>query len=81
MTLPARLHQRLDAIVHSLQTSGNARALLALGSVGIEQGRLDAYSDLNFFVIAKKGMKEALVADLAWLSSVALAQELIAEKV
>ncbi len=71
MTSPSLLLQRMKDIAHSLQSSGKARALLALGSVGTELDRLDAYSDLDFFVIAKKGMKQNLIADLSWLSSIA----------
>lgn len=62
---------RLDAIGASLQATGNALALIGLGSVGLEQERIDAYSDLDFFVIAKDGGKQAFLADLAWLSCVA----------
>ena len=71
MTSPSLLLQRLNDIARSLQSSGKARALLGLGSVGTEVGRLDAYSDLDFFVIAKNGMKQHLIDDLSWLSSIA----------
>ena len=70
MTSPALLLQRLNSIAQSLHISGNARALLGLGSVGTELDRLDEYSDLDFFVIAKKGKKEQLISDLGWLSSI-----------
>lgn len=71
MTSPSVLLQRLDSIASSLRSSGQARALLALGSVGAELGRLDEYSDLDFFVIAKKGMKQQLIDDLSWLRNIA----------
>lgn len=71
MISPSVLLQRLDAIAESLRSGGMARALLGLGSVGIELGRLDEYSDLDFFVIAKKGMKQRLIDDLSWLRSIA----------
>ncbi|MFA6469585.1 MAG: hypothetical protein WCW35_11860 [Bacteroidota bacterium] len=71
MTSPALLLQRLNDIAASLQSSGKCRALLALGSVGTELDRLDEYSDLDFFVIVKKGMKQILIDDLFWLRSVA----------
>lgn len=66
-----RLLARLDAIGDSLQATGNALALIGLGSVGLERERIDAYSDLDFFVIAKEGCKQAFLADLAWLSCLA----------
>lgn len=71
MTSPSLLLQRLNDIARSLQSSGSARALLGLGSVGTELNRLDEYSDLDFFVIAKNGMKQQLIQDLSWLSSIA----------
>ena len=64
------LLQRLDAIGHALQAGGTALALLALGSVGLEQDRLDAYSDLDFFVIVPDGASPAYLADLGWLRAV-----------
>jgi hypothetical protein len=44
-------------------------ALLALGSVGVETERLDAYSDLDFFAIVTAGSKQAFMDDLAWLAA------------
>jgi hypothetical protein len=66
----AGLLQRLDAIGQSLQGTGTALALLALGSVGLEQDRIDAYSDLDFFVLVQEGAQAAYLADLGWLSAV-----------
>lgn len=66
-----RLLTRLDAIGQSLEVTGRALALIGLGSVGVERDRLDDYSDLDFFVIAKDGSKEWLLADLTWLSRLA----------
>jgi lincosamide nucleotidyltransferase B/F len=42
---------RLDEIGQSLAHSGHALALIGLGSDGQELDRLDASSDLDFFVI------------------------------
>ncbi|NUN69185.1 MAG: hypothetical protein HUU02_05690 [Bacteroidetes bacterium] len=70
MNDPLLLLRRLDAIGASLRDSGQARALLALGSVGSETERLDEYSDLDFFVIAAPGRKQQLIDDLSWLRSV-----------
>ena len=68
---PHLLNERLDAIAQSLKATGRASALLGLGSGGNEQDRIDAYSDLDFFVIAKSGHKEFFLNDLSWLSSIA----------
>lgn len=66
-----RLLERLDGIGASLERSGKALALLALGSVGVELDRLDEYSDLDFFAIVAAGQKQAFLQDLSWLSSIA----------
>jgi hypothetical protein len=58
---------RLDAIGEALHASGNALALLGLGSVGTELDRIDAYSDLDFFAIVKPGFKTAFIENLDWL--------------
>jgi hypothetical protein len=63
------LLSRLSAIGTSLSGSGQALALIGLGSVGIESGRLDEYSDLDFFAIVENGCKDKFLDDLAWLSS------------
>jgi hypothetical protein len=65
-----QLLQRLDAIGRSLQDTGNALALLALGSVGVELERIDAYSDLDFFAVVRDGCAQAYIDDLGWLSAV-----------
>jgi lincosamide nucleotidyltransferase B/F len=64
----AQLLARLDAIGESLKNTGDALALLGLGSVGVETARLDAYSDLDFFAIVKTGCKQWFIDDLGWLS-------------
>jgi lincosamide nucleotidyltransferase B/F len=65
-----RLLERLDAIAASLRDSGNALALLALGSSGAEPERIDAYSDLDFFAVVRDGCAQAFIDDLSWLSAV-----------
>ncbi len=69
MTRPQQLLARLDAIGRSLEDSGHARALLALGSVGLETERLDAFSDLDFFVLVEDGRKARYLGNLDWLSA------------
>ena len=59
----------LDEIGQSLERSGHALALIGLGSVGVELERLDAYSDLDFFVIVEPGFKSSYLNDLSWLSA------------
>jgi lincosamide nucleotidyltransferase B/F len=64
------LIKRLDEIGQSLARSSHALALLGLGSVGVEVDRLDAYSDLDFFIIVEPGYKPAYLGDLQWLSAI-----------
>lgn len=63
------LLQRLEEIGRALEETGCALALIGLGSVGRERERLDEYSDLDFFVIARDGCKQALIENTAWLSA------------
>ena len=62
------LLKRLDEIGRSLEQSKHALALIGLGSVGEELHRLDAYSDLDFFVIVEPGHKREYIENLEWLS-------------
>jgi len=64
------LLKRLNDIGQSLERSDHALALIGLGSVGVELERLDAYSDLDFFVIVEPGYKSFYLSDLAWLSTI-----------
>jgi hypothetical protein len=66
---PERLLQRLDALAVALRQDAEALGLLALGSVGAETARLDAWSDLDFFVIVKPAAKTRYLEDLAWLAA------------
>ncbi len=67
--LPPVLAQRLDALAHSLASRDNALGLLALGSIGQETARADAWSDLDFFVIVRPGAKASYLASLNWLEA------------
>jgi len=71
MNTPETLLHRLDEIGEVLAQKPGALALIGLGSVGLEQERLDAFSDLDFFVIVKKGRKAQYLEDLSWLTEVA----------
>ncbi|WP_152541269.1 hypothetical protein [Kallotenue papyrolyticum] len=71
MASPQHLLDRLHAIGVSLATTEHALALIALGSVGVELDRLDAYSDLDFYVLAKDGYKAWFLNDLTWLNRIA----------
>ena len=66
---PARLLARLDAIGAVLRDRGDALALIGLGSVGRETERLDAFSDLDFFVVVEPGRKAAYIERLDWLAA------------
>lgn len=66
---PRVLEERLQALAHELSTRDDALALLALGSVGRELARVDAWSDLDFFVLVRPGAKRRYIADLDWLAA------------
>lgn len=66
---PQDLINRLDAIGKTLSQTTSALALFGLGSVGKELDRLDKYSDLDFFVIARNGHRTEFLEDLSWLSA------------
>ncbi len=66
---PEHLLNRLAAIGQRLESSGHALALLGLGSVGLERERLDAWSDLDFFVIVEPGHKARYLDSLDWLAA------------
>lgn len=61
---------RLQQIAVSLECTGQAEALLALGSSGLEVERLDDFSDLDFFVIVQKDAKRSFIDNLDWLSNI-----------
>ncbi len=67
---PEILQARLLSLAHELSLRDNALALLALGSVGVETHRLDAFSDLDFFVMVKDGAKARYISNLDWLAAV-----------
>lgn len=66
---PNRLLAGLDAIAATLSNRPQALALLALGSCGLETSRLDAFSDLDFFVIVQEHAKQDFITNLDWLTS------------
>ncbi|MFO1271408.1 MAG: hypothetical protein U1F50_06985 [Rubrivivax sp.] len=68
MTASERLLGRLDAIARSVAAEGDALALLGLGSVGLETGRIDEWSDLDFFVVVEPGHKARYLDRLDWLA-------------
>jgi len=68
--VPALL-SRLDAIAASLSRAPHAMALIGVGSVGTDLDRLDAHSDLDFFVIVEPGRQAAFIEDLTWLDRAA----------
>lgn len=65
-----KLLSRLEQIGESLKLSGKARALVGFGSAA-EVDRMDAYSDLDFLAVAKKGQKSGLIQNIDWLTSIA----------
>ncbi len=67
--VPGLLLARLDELGRVLADRGDALALLGLGSVGADLGRLDNHSDLDFFVIVDDGAKPGYLADIDWLEA------------
>lgn len=55
--VPRRLIQRLDDLGRVLASRGDAIALMGLGSVAADLGRLDAHSDLDFFLVVEDAAK------------------------
>lgn len=66
---PDHLLASLKAIATSLANRPQALALLALGSCGLETHRLDAFSDLDFFVIVEEHAKQDFIDNLDWLTT------------
>jgi len=66
---PSVLQDRLAALARELSARTDALALLALGSVGTETDRLDAWSDLDFFVLVSDGAKRRYIENLDWLAA------------
>jgi lincosamide nucleotidyltransferase B/F len=69
MVTKQSLQDRLAALGEALSRRDDALALLGLGSVGIETHRLDAFSDLDFFVLVKDGAKHRYLSNLDWLAA------------
>lgn len=69
-TIPERLLARLDDLAAELDRRGDARALLGLGSVGLDLARLDDHSDLDFFVIVDDDARQRYLDSVDWLEAV-----------
>ncbi|GAB4578794.1 MAG: hypothetical protein Fur0022_15310 [Anaerolineales bacterium] len=67
---PDLLLARLDALAYAVRDTGQALALIGLGSAGVERTRMDAYSDLDFYVIARPGTKARFIHQLDWIEAV-----------
>jgi len=63
------LEKRLSDLGNSLDAKPDALALLGLGSAGLERDRLDAWSDLDFFLIVAEKTKSGWLEDTKWLDS------------
>lgn len=63
------LTRRLDEIGQAAARSGQALAVLGLGSAGTEQERMDRYSDLDLWIVVEAGCKQRYVEDFSWLST------------
>ena len=60
---------RLDHLATSSAGNSEVRAVLGLGSAGLEHDRFDEHSDIDFFVIVDTtAAKQRYLADVDWLS-------------
>ncbi len=66
---PQHLQERLAGLARELARRDDALALLALGSTGRDTDRLDAWSDLDFFVLVRDGAKRGYIDRLDWLAA------------
>jgi hypothetical protein len=66
---PEVLQDRLASLARELSARADALGLLALGSVGTETARLDAWSDLDFFILVRDGAKGRYIENLDWLTA------------
>jgi lincosamide nucleotidyltransferase len=66
---PALLIARLEAIGAALAGRPDARGLIGLGSAGLERDRLDAFSDLDFYVVVDDDAKPRYLHNLDWLET------------
>ena len=71
MTARALLLERLDAIARAVASRPDAVAVIAVGSVGRDLGRIDDHSDLDFFVIVDDEAKQRYLEDIVWLEQAA----------
>lgn len=66
---PELLLRRLDELGAALSRRRDAIALIGLGSVGADLGRLDDHSDLDFFVVVEDGAKQRYLDAIDWLEA------------
>jgi hypothetical protein len=71
MNTTTALLKRVDDIASALERDNDALALIGIGSVGQEMERLDAYSDLDLYIIVRPGAKARFLNNLAWLEAAA----------
>ena len=63
------LLRRLDALAAHLSTRPDTVALLGLGSAGVAYDRIDAHSDLDFFLVVADGATHRYVESIDWLEA------------
>ena len=61
--------RRLDDLAAHLATRPDTVALLGLGSAGADRDRLDAHSDLDFFLVVSDGAVARYVDSIGWLAA------------
>lgn len=64
------LHRRLQEFTDAMRMCDNCLALIGLGSSGLAANRMDAYSDLDLFIIVQDGYKHKYLESLGWLEAI-----------
>lgn len=71
MSLTHPVLQRLDDLAAHLSTRPDVLAVLGVGSVGEQTGRVDEHSDVDVFVVVDDGAVGGYAHDIGWLEAVA----------
>lgn len=59
----------LNKITEAATATGRIKAVLSLGSSGLETDRIDRFSDLDIWIITEDGHNSTLLANLDWLAA------------
>jgi lincosamide nucleotidyltransferase B/F len=63
------IRKRLNELVFACSQIVHTLAVVGIGSTGPESDRLDRFSDLDLFLVVRKGNKSRFLHDLTWLTT------------